>query len=88
MLHVAECFFHPQQIKIHYCKFNFFVWLRVCVCVCVCVCTAQRAVEKVVVAHQRIQRKAANGGTDDRLLAQQSDIVNTVTNLLNQTGEV
>jgi hypothetical protein len=50
--------------------------------------TAQRAVEKVVAAHQRAHGKPTNGGTDANLLAQQSDIVNTVTKLLQQTEEV
>lgn len=51
------------------------------------VLAAQRAVEKVVSAHQRMTVKASNGGTEQNLLAQQSDIVNTVTKLLQQTGE-
>ena len=49
--------------------------------------TAQRAVEKVVADHMRAQGKTVNG-PDDNLLAQQSDIVNTFTKLLQQTGEV
>lgn len=49
---------------------------------------AQRAVEKVVSAHQRSVGKANHGGTEESLLAQQTDIVNTVTKLLQQTGEV
>ncbi|KAL8617887.1 hypothetical protein ACOMHN_016543 [Nucella lapillus] len=52
-----------------------------------CVLAAQRAVEKVVVAHQRGQGRATNGGTEESLLAQQNDIVNTVTRLLQQTEE-
>nr|KAG5711060.1 hypothetical protein BaRGS_013794 [Batillaria attramentaria] len=51
------------------------------------VLAAQRAVEKVVSTHQRIVAKASNGGTEENLIAQQSDIVNTVTKLLQQTGE-
>lgn len=51
------------------------------------VLAAQRAVEKVVSAHQRLTAKASNGGTEENLIAQQSDIVNTVTKLLQQTGE-
>lgn len=39
-------------------------------------------------AHQRSLGKANNGGTEESLLAQQTDIVNTVTKLLQQTGEV
>lgn len=52
---------------------------------------AQRAVEKVVSAHQRNSTMAArtsNGGGEASLIAQQSEIVNTVTKLLEQTGEV
>ncbi|KAK7107345.1 SR-related and CTD-associated factor 4-like [Littorina saxatilis] len=51
------------------------------------VLAAQRAVEKVVQAHARSQGKTSNGNTEESLLAQQSDIVNTFTKLLQQTGE-
>lgn len=57
-----------------------------------CVSTAQRAVEKVVSTHQKdsdlVARASSNGGSEESLLAQQSEIFNTVTRLLQQTGDV
>ena len=50
--------------------------------------TAQLAVEKVVLTCQRTVHKPAAEMTEDPLLAHQSDIISTVTKLLQQTGEV